>query len=70
MEEHLIFRRRIGYDYTVYDSPRGLPVGLAGIFASCCGVGLAVVGMAQTWYIGPLAAKFGPYGGDLGFELR
>jgi len=38
-------------------------------FASCCSVAGAVVGMAQVWYIGPIAAKLGPFGGDLGFEL-
>ncbi|ORY34574.1 purine-cytosine permease [Naematelia encephala] len=71
-EEHYIFRRHVipgGYDLTVYDSFRRLPVGLAGIFACCCGVALAVVSMAQVWYIGPLGAKFGEYGGDLGFEM-
>ena len=46
-----------------------LPLGAAGIFAGCCGVAGAVVGMAQVWYIGPIGAKLGPFGGDLGFEV-
>ena len=46
-----------------------LPVGAAGIFAGCCGVAGAVVGMAQVWYVGPIAAKLGPFGADLGFEV-
>jgi len=25
--------------------------------------------MAQTWYIGPIAARLGPFGGDMGFEF-
>ncbi|KZO95131.1 hypothetical protein CALVIDRAFT_178789 [Calocera viscosa TUFC12733] len=72
-EEHYIFRRKHGmlggYDLTAYDSFARLPVGIAGIFAGCCGVAGAVIGMAETWYIGPVAAHIGPFGGDLGFEL-
>lgn len=25
--------------------------------------------MSQTWYIGPIAQKFGPFGGDVGIFL-
>ena len=28
-----------------------------------------VTGMSQTWYIGPIAAKFGGFGGDVGIFL-
>ncbi|KAK4685105.1 hypothetical protein P7C73_g5056, partial [Tremellales sp. Uapishka_1] len=71
-EEHFIFRKHVipgGYDLNVYDTISQLPVGIAGIIACCAGVGAAVVGMAQVWYIGPLGAVFGTYGGDLGFEM-
>jgi len=71
-EEHFIFRKFVipgGYDLTAYHDIKRLPVGAAGIFACCCAAGLAVVSMAQTWYIGPLAKTFGPFGGDLGFEM-
>jgi len=72
-EEHMIFRKYVipgGYDLTVYDSIRHLPVGAAGIFACCVGAGMAAVGMAQVWFIGPLgAAAGGPFGGDVGFEM-
>ena len=71
-EEHYIFRSWImyeGYDLDAYDDITELPVGIAGIFACCCGVGAAVVGMAQVWYIGPLGKVFGEFGGDLGFEM-
>jgi len=72
-EEHIFFRRKGGmlggYDYRVYDTPSELPVGLAAIFASCCAVAGIVIGMAQVWYVGPVAAKLGPFGGDLGFEF-
>ncbi|EIN10595.1 hypothetical protein PUNSTDRAFT_142573 [Punctularia strigosozonata HHB-11173 SS5] len=72
-EEHFIFRRKNGrlggYDLTAYDSPSKLPLGIAGILACCFGVAGAVVGMAEVWYIGPLAKHLGPFGGDMGFEL-
>lgn len=68
-EEHFIFRRRMGYDFAVYNDLKGLPIGIAGIIACCCGAAMAVVSMAQVWYIGPLGAVFGEYGGDLGFEM-
>ncbi|KAL5480473.1 hypothetical protein ACEPAI_1743 [Sanghuangporus weigelae] len=72
-EEHFIFRRKGGplggYDLDCYDDWNRLPLGIAGILAGCCGVAGAVVGMAEVWYIGPIAAKLGPFGGDLGFEL-
>jgi hypothetical protein len=71
-EEHYIFRRYIipgGYDLTAYDQITKLPVGIAGIIACCCGAALAVISMAQVWYIGPLGKVFGEYGGDLGFEM-
>ncbi|KIJ33890.1 hypothetical protein M422DRAFT_264021 [Sphaerobolus stellatus SS14] len=72
-EEHYIFRRKGGmlggYDFRVYDSPKELPLGLAAIIASCISVAGIVIGMAQVWFIGPVAAKIGPFGGDLGFEF-
>ncbi|KIJ26604.1 hypothetical protein M422DRAFT_272298 [Sphaerobolus stellatus SS14] len=72
-EEHTIFRRMNGllggYDVEVYDTPSKLPVGLAAIFTSCCSIAGAIVGMAQVWYIGPIAAHLGPVGGDVGFEM-
>jgi len=69
-EEHVIFRRRTGYDLTVYDKPGQLPMGIAAILAGCFGVGGAIVGMAETYYTGPLAKMVAtPFGGDMGFEL-
>ncbi|KAF8587193.1 hypothetical protein K439DRAFT_1630897 [Ramaria rubella] len=72
-EEHFIFRRKGGmlggYDLNAYDSPALLPVGLAAVFASLCGIAGAVIAMAQVWYIGPVAAHLGPFGGDMGFEF-
>jgi len=72
-EEHFIFRKKGGvlggYDFDVYDDFYRLPPGFAGVFAGCCGVAGAVVGMAQVWYTGPIGGKIGVFGADLGFEL-
>ncbi|KAI5123976.1 hypothetical protein M0805_006388 [Coniferiporia weirii] len=72
-EEHFIFRRKGGplggYDLDAYDDLKRLPLGAAGIFAGCCGVAGAVAGMAEVWYVGPIGARIGIFGGDLGFEL-
>lgn len=38
-------------------------------FTSACSVAGAILGMAQVWYIGPLAARLAPLGGDICFEL-
>lgn len=68
-EEHFLFRRpggRLGgYNLDDWDSPSKLPLGIAGILAGCCGIAGAVVGMNEVWYIGPIGAKTG----DLGFEV-
>jgi purine-cytosine permease-like protein len=64
------FRRRRGYDLTVWDSPGALPLGAAAVTALLSGyLAGGVPGMSQTWYIGPIAAKFGGYGGDVGIYL-
>ncbi|OCH95748.1 cytosine-purine permease [Obba rivulosa] len=73
-EEHFIFRRKNGplggYSFDDWDSPKRLPVGIAGIIAGCCGVAGAVVGMSEVWYTGPLGKDAGAeFGADLGFEL-
>jgi NCS1 nucleoside transporter family len=61
------FRRHEGYNLFVWDNPRKLPWGAAAILALLSGyLAGGVTGMAQVWYIGPIAKKFGPYGGDVG----
>ena len=69
--EHFIYNRgNFGaYDYENHKDPKAYPVGLAGTFAFLCGVAGAVVGLNQVWYQGPIAAKIGMFGGDVGFEL-
>ncbi|CDK25889.1 unnamed protein product [Kuraishia capsulata CBS 1993] len=57
------------YNFEVWDDTSSLTHGYAAAFAFCCGVAGAVVGMAQVYYIGPISAKIGEYGGDLGMWL-
>lgn len=64
------FRRHEGYNLFVWDDASKLPWGLAAVFALLCGyLAGGVTGMSQVWYIGPIAKKFGPYGGDVGIFL-
>jgi purine-cytosine permease-like protein len=64
------FRRREGYNLLVWDVPSKLPWGLAAVIALLTGyLAGGVTGMSQTWYIGPIAAKFGGFGGDVGIYL-
>jgi len=64
------FRRVEGYDLNAWDMPHKLPWGLAAVIALLTGyLAGGVPGMAQNWYKGPIALKFGPYGGDVGIFL-
>lgn len=70
--DHLVFKRGFaGYRPEYYDVPGKLPVGVAAVFAFCCGIVGMVAGMSQTWWVGWIALKAGepPYGGDVGWEL-
>ncbi|KAF7318258.1 hypothetical protein HMN09_00334300 [Mycena chlorophos] len=70
--EHMIFRKGdiANYNLEGWDDPSVIPVGLAALTAFLCGVGAFVVGMDETWYIGPLAlAVTKPFGGDLANEF-
>ena len=82
LAEHVGFRRSwgrdrkyglAGYDPDGYADPARLPPGLAAAAASLLGVVGAALGMAQSWYVGPVARLCGDgtggSGGDLGFEL-
>lgn len=68
--EDKIFRRRIGYNLEDWDRPSKLPLGIAAVFSLLAGyLAGGVTGMSQVWYIGPIAAKFGGFGGDVGIYL-
>ena len=64
------FRRQDGYNLFVWDSPGKLPIGVAAVFSLLAGyLAGGLPGMAQTWYVGPIAAKFSTDGGDVGIYL-
>ncbi|CDM27736.1 hypothetical protein DTO013E5_4445 [Penicillium roqueforti] len=72
LADHFVFRRGFGgYSAEDYDDPKKLPMGIAAAIAFAFGVAGVVVGMSQTWWMGPIAAHAGDptYGGDVGFEL-
>ena len=70
-EEHLLFHkvRGVRFDWTAWEDKKHLPIGAAALFAWLCGWAGAIVGMHQTWYTGPIAAKIGGDGGDIGAWL-
>ena len=64
------FRHQEGYNLLAWDQPSKLPLGIAAVLALLTGyLAGGVTGMAQTWYIGPIAAEFGGFGGDVGIYL-
>lgn len=68
--EDRVFRRRSGYNLEVWDTASQLPWGAAAVFSLLAGyLGGGLQGMAQVWYIGSVARKFGAYGGDVGIYL-
>ena len=68
--EDQFFRKRLplqGYQLAVWDVAGKLPFGIAAVLALLAGyLAGGVPGMAKPWYVGPIAAYFGPFGGDVG----
>lgn len=52
-----------------WNVPERLPVGMGALVAFCSGIVAWVMGMVQTWYIGPVGKLIGTYGGDLANEF-
>ena len=69
-QEHLIFRRG-QYNLDSWNDKKGLPLGIAAFVAWGASLVMAVMGMSQEWYVGPIGMLAGgqPYGADIGFEL-
>lgn len=65
--EHVIIRRNdfSTYDLRVWNNPRLLPTGIAGLGACGLACALIVPSIDQVWFIGPFAKTTG----DIGFEL-
>lgn len=70
LEEHLIFRggEWSNYNPEDFNNWRKLPLGIASLIALVFGIVGAVLGMAQTWYIGVIGRMIGnpSSGGDIG----
>ncbi|KAI7222020.1 hypothetical protein KC333_g1380 [Hortaea werneckii] len=69
--EHYIFRKGnfANYDLEGWNDPKKLPVGVAAFFAFALGVVMWIMGLVQTWYVGPVGARIGSSGGDVANEL-
>lgn len=66
LEEQLIFRWHKGFDWTVWDNRKALPIGIAALLAFLVGWAGAIISMAQVWYVGPIAKLVGESGADMG----
>ena len=66
IEEHLLFRRNRGFDWTAWNDRRRLPLGLAALAAFLVGWAGAIISMDQIYFLGPIAKMIGEDGSDLG----
>lgn len=57
--ETCVFRRRFAYDWARWEDRSYMPVGIAAGVSFLLGWVGAVLGMNQTWYVGPLAKLAG-----------
>ena len=69
LEEHLIFRRTRGFDWTQWNRRDRLPLGIAALVAFLIGWAGAILCMAQVWYIGPIAKLVGEHGADVSLSF-
>ena len=69
LEEHLIFRRNRGFDWSAWENKKYLPVGAAALTAFFIGWVGAIIGMYQIWYVGPVAKLVCGTGADIGVWL-
>ncbi|KAI0392635.1 permease for cytosine/purines, uracil, thiamine, allantoin-domain-containing protein [Xylariaceae sp. FL0594] len=69
--EHFAFRKGsfANYDLDAWNDPSRLPIGLGALAAFLVGVAAWVVGMVETWYVGPLGRLIGDTGGDVANEF-
>jgi purine-cytosine permease-like protein len=69
--EHYVFRKGdfANYDLDGWNDPARLPLGIGASFAFGLGIVAFVLGMSETWYIGPLAKLIGDFGGDVANEF-
>ena len=69
--EHTFIRKRdfANYDLEGWNDRKRLPHGIAASIVFLIGVVCWVMGMSETWYIGPLAKLFSESGGDVSNEF-
>ncbi|KAH6872748.1 permease for cytosine/purines, uracil, thiamine, allantoin-domain-containing protein [Alternaria rosae] len=69
--EHVIFRRMSfdNYDLDAWNDPSRLPLGIAAGTAFAIGIVAWILGMVETWYVGPLGGLIGADGGDVANEF-
>lgn len=69
--EHYLFRKGnlMNYNLEVWNTQAKMPIGFAGLTAFLLGVVGWILGMVQTWYVGPIALRIGETGGDIGNML-
>lgn len=65
MEEEFIFRRKSGYDWAAWNDRKALPIGIAALSSFLVGWVGAILGMDQTYFVGPIAKMIGAYGSDV-----
>ncbi|KAF2786597.1 hypothetical protein K505DRAFT_204684, partial [Melanomma pulvis-pyrius CBS 109.77] len=53
------------YDLEAWNDPKRLPVGIAAGVSFGIGIVAWVMGMVETWYVGPLGRLIRAYGGDI-----
>ncbi|GAB1208986.1 hypothetical protein APSETT445_007751 [Aspergillus pseudonomiae] len=68
LEEAWIFRRGHNYDWAIWNNPHRLPMGLAAGASFVFGLLGAVLGMSQSYFVGPIAKAL-PQNCDLGMWL-
>lgn len=72
LEEHLIFKEKmgLGFDWTQWENPKYLPIGIAALTSFLIGWAGAIIGMDQVWFTGPVAMRVGAgTGADIGIWL-
>ena len=67
LEEHLLFRRYLGLDWRweTWEDPAKLPRGVAALVSFLTGYAMAIICMAQVWFVGPVARLISDQGGDV-----
>ncbi|KAK8050957.1 hypothetical protein PG993_002342 [Apiospora rasikravindrae] len=69
--EHWVYRGGdfANYDLEAWNDPSKLPLGIAALTAFLLGVVAWIMGMVETWYVGPVGKLIGSSGGDVANEF-